>query len=226
MGKCEHKNVCSQCSLRMRLILGDKSCSICKGVSEEVVLSSNIDLDWDDFEDEIRRHDLKDRYDESLFYDGEKARAEGMRLRILTCPIRGCGDRKRHGSVDLLRMHMETAHQKTFCKICLKGRTVFIREQRIYHVKALRNHINHGDPANERDSEILPHPWCDFCGEFFYNDLSFMDHLSKMHLNCHLCGDYYKNMFYEGYESLEKHFAKTHYACPYDQCKQKCYVAF
>lgn len=110
MGKCEHKNVCSQCSLRMRLILGEKACSICKGVSEEVVLSSNIDLDWEDFEDEIKRHEIKDRYDSSLYYEDEKARAEGMRLRVLTCPIRNCGDKKRYGSVDLLRMHMETQH--------------------------------------------------------------------------------------------------------------------
>ena len=53
----------------------------------------------------------------------------------------------------------------------MKGRTVFIREQRIYHMKALRQHIEHGDPGSEKGAEILPHPWCDFCEEYFFNDL-------------------------------------------------------
>lgn len=33
-------------------------------------------------------------------------------------------------------------------------------------------------------------------------------------------------MHYDDYESLEKHFAKSHFLCPYDECKGKCYVAF
>ena len=33
-------------------------------------------------------------------------------------------------------------------------------------------------------------------------------------------------MFYDHYESLEVHFSRSHYICPYDSCKAKCYVAF
>jgi hypothetical protein len=33
-------------------------------------------------------------------------------------------------------------------------------------------------------------------------------------------------MYYKDYASLEIHFAKSHYICPYEECKQKCYVAF
>ena len=47
-----------------------------------------------------------------------------------------------------------------------------------------------------------------------------------MHLSCHLCGEYHRNMFYNHYESLEVHFSRSHYICPYDICKSKCYVAF
>ena len=103
---------------------------------------------------------------------------------------------------------------------------MFIREQRIYHLKALRSHIEHGDPANERGAEILPHPWCDFCEEFYYDAHEFYDHLSRNHLTCHLCGSYHKHVYYSDYESLERHFAQTHFLCPYEQCKAKCYVAF
>lgn len=47
-----------------------------------------------------------------------------------------------------------------------------------------------------------------------------------MHLSCHLCGEHYRNMYYNHYESLEVHFSRSHYICPYDICKSKCYVAF
>ena len=33
-------------------------------------------------------------------------------------------------------------------------------------------------------------------------------------------------MFYDNYESLEVHFSRSHFQCPYDSCREKCYVAF
>jgi Pyruvate/2-oxoacid:ferredoxin oxidoreductase gamma subunit len=33
-------------------------------------------------------------------------------------------------------------------------------------------------------------------------------------------------MYYNDYPSLELHFSKSHFICPYDECKSKCYVAF
>ena len=121
---------------------------------------------------------------------------------------------------------MEKNHEKTFCLVCLKGRTVFIREQRIYHIQKLRNHIENGDPANDKGAEILPHPWCDFCEEFFFDNNVFAEHLNRMHLSCHLCGDAHRNMYYDNYESLEIHFNRSHFSCPYEECRNKCYVAF
>ena len=121
---------------------------------------------------------------------------------------------------------METRHEKTFCKVCLKGRTVFIREQRLYHVNMLRKHIEEGDLGDDRHGEVLPHPYCDFCEEFFFNDLTFFDHLNKKHLTCHLCTDHHKYVHYKEYESLESHFAMTHFICPYEICKAKGFVAF
>jgi hypothetical protein len=72
----------------------------------------------------------------------------------------------------------------------------------------------------------LPHPWCDFCEEYFFNDQIFFDHLNRNHLTCNLCGDTYKNVFYSQYPNLENHFAYSHFLCPYENCKAKCYVAF
>jgi hypothetical protein len=45
-------------------------------------------------------------------------------------------------------------------------------------------------------------------------------------LTCHLCGDAYKNVYYNAYANLENHFAWSHHLCPYEICKARCYVAF
>lgn len=47
MGKCNHKNVCHKCSLRIRLIMKDKKCSICKTELLEIVVSSDMSITWD-----------------------------------------------------------------------------------------------------------------------------------------------------------------------------------
>ena len=96
----------------------------------------------------------------------------------------------------------------------------------MYHVKALRGHIEFGDVGDERHGEILPHPYCDFCEEFLFNDLDFYNHVNRNHLTCHLCGEYHKNIYYKEYPNLESHFTKSHNICPYEICKAKCYVAF
>ena len=77
----------------------------------------------------------------------------------------------------------------------------------MYPLKYLRNHIEYGDSGDERHGEILPHPYCDFCEEFQFNDLLFYDHLHMNHITCHLCGDYHKNIYYKDYAGLESHFA-------------------
>ena len=50
--------------------------------------------------------------------------------------------------------------------------------------------------------------------------------MTRNHLTCHLCSDQYKNIYYSAYQNLENHFAYSHYLCPYEGCKAKCYVAF
>jgi hypothetical protein len=38
LGKCGHKNVCSTCMLRLRFIMKDKHCPICKTELDEVFI--------------------------------------------------------------------------------------------------------------------------------------------------------------------------------------------
>lgn len=118
--------------------MDDNKCSICKAECEELVVSSNKELQWSEVKS---KRLLQDREDADIYYEDTKAKASSMRLRSLQCLMHECQSNQHFPNVESLRRHLETTHQKTFCKICLEGRTVFIREQRIYHLKALRGHI-------------------------------------------------------------------------------------
>lgn len=39
MGKCNHKAVCHKCVLRIRLLMNDNKCSICKTELDQIIVS-------------------------------------------------------------------------------------------------------------------------------------------------------------------------------------------
>lgn len=121
---------------------------------------------------------------------------------------------------------MEKIHQRTFCPVCQKGRLVFIGEQKYYHLKKLDDHYYYGDPGGETGIEILPHPFCEFCDFYMFNDQQLNQHMNKNHFTCHICGEKYKNFYYKDYKSLEIHFDKTHFLCQEDMCKASNYIVF
>ena len=44
MGKCGHKNVCHTCALRLRLIIKDRNCQICKTALDDIVIAQDKGL--------------------------------------------------------------------------------------------------------------------------------------------------------------------------------------
>lgn len=44
LGKCNHKNVCHTCILRLRIIMKDNQCPICKADLAEILIGENIEL--------------------------------------------------------------------------------------------------------------------------------------------------------------------------------------
>jgi hypothetical protein len=152
--------------------LEDEQCPICKADLDEIVITEDKDLTWGVFNKKLKRRCEEDPEDDTVYYHTDAAKESSLALRNLTCIIHNCGhSNKQFPNVASLQRHLESNHDKTFCKICLKGRTVFIREQRLYHVKQLRKHIEFGDVGDDRHGEVLPHPYCDFCEEFYFNDL-------------------------------------------------------
>ena len=41
LGKCNHKNICHICALRLRIIMKDKQCPICKTECDEIVIAED-----------------------------------------------------------------------------------------------------------------------------------------------------------------------------------------
>ena len=199
---------------------------MCNADLDEIVITDDKELTWSFFNKKIKRNCEEDPEDDTVYYHNEASKKASLHLRTLNCLIHNCASKQHFPNEPSLQRHLESAHEKTFCKICLKGRTVFVREQRLYHVKQLRAHIEYGDVGDDRHGEIMPHPYCDFCKEFLFNDLAFNDHVNRKHLTCHLCGDAHKNIYYAEYSNLESHFSHTHHICPYEVCKARCYVAF
>jgi len=57
------------------LLLGDTKCTICKADLDEIVISSNKDLTWDEFDGKQKKKAYKDKEDETVYYDGVQAKA-------------------------------------------------------------------------------------------------------------------------------------------------------
>jgi len=67
--------------------MNDKNCSICKTELEEIVISKDMESNWEnvDLEDCIQ-----DKEDKTIYYEDAKAKGAGMQLRSLQCLMYNC----------------------------------------------------------------------------------------------------------------------------------------
>lgn len=50
--------------------------------------------------------------------------------------------------------------------------------------------------------------------------------MKEAHEKCTFCGPIHKNVYYQDYQDLAKHFEKSHFACTNPDCKAQGFVAF
>ena len=78
LGICNHKNVCHTCILRLRFILNDKKCPICKTESEEILIAETQTLTYEQFSrPEYKKNLNVDREDPKVFYESLKVKQAG-----------------------------------------------------------------------------------------------------------------------------------------------------
>ena len=68
LGRCNHKNICHTCGLRLRLIMKDIHCPICKTELEEIVMSDDFTLTFDKFSNELKGELQKDKDDQTIYF--------------------------------------------------------------------------------------------------------------------------------------------------------------
>eukprot|EP00747_Dinoflagellata_sp_TGD_P058331 gnl/TRDRNA2_/TRDRNA2_151074_c0_seq1.p1 gnl/TRDRNA2_/TRDRNA2_151074_c0~~gnl/TRDRNA2_/TRDRNA2_151074_c0_seq1.p1 ORF type:complete len:916 (-),score=163.06 gnl/TRDRNA2_/TRDRNA2_151074_c0_seq1:241-2988(-) len=237
VGRCGHADVCWICAVKLRSILKDNSCPVCKEDLPEVVLAQDAE---DGLRIASRRNAgvsdgpvLQSDAKLGIVFSTAEIKAEFEHLFEYCCWIRDCPDMgKCFTTLDGLSRHLWSSHQKTFCTTCLYGRKVFLYEQLLYDPEDLDRHHREGDslPQLGRRSPPIPaHTRCEFCKQHYYSKDELLSHMHKKHHLCGICERQgRRGEFYRDYGYLSQHYEEEHYVCTHSDCLRGPYklVAF
>ncbi|RLN58338.1 hypothetical protein BBP00_00007048 [Phytophthora kernoviae] len=229
VGECNHQGICSRCSMRMRLLMDDRSCPMCKQPLERVVVSSTPRT-FESFElwgDAAGPESVLDELSEIIFVDC-RAHYHALRsLREFKCRLKRCKEVKH--SLGQLKEHLRRDHNVEFCELCLTHQSFFIQEQEVFSKGTLKSHNigrNHGGPGGQKHANTGKdfHPMCQFCRKRFYGDKELYEHLERDHFKCHICK--VENEYFRNYASMETHFRREHHLCEDPRCLAMRFVVF
>ncbi|KAJ4892505.1 zinc ion binding [Raphanus sativus] len=248
-GFCGHREVCSTCVVRLRFILGDRRCCICKTECPIVFVTKELGdddtktiTDFSTFPSDPKEGRVGSFWyheETKVFFDdfNQYSRVKSMcRLSCTSCDKTKKGSKSNHRlrfkSVEHLNDHLNHQHKLHMCSLCLVGRKVFICEQKLFTKEQLNQHISSGDSeVDGSESErggFTGHPMCEFCKRPFYGGNELYTHMSREHYTCHICqrlrpGQY---EYYGNYDDLEAHFRSDHFLCEDESCLAKKFIVF
>eukprot|EP00741_Cyanophora_paradoxa_P014990 tig00020830_g14463.t1 len=224
-GPCQHIDVCAVCSLRLRALYKDTRCPLCKVDLPAVVISSNSEKAFADYNVNPATVDpfYKAHFDDRAYYDRIK------RMNETRCPT--CDNHPSFPHVRALKGHMQSHHNLHYCDVCLEFKKVFLSEQKLYNKKDLDAHVKGSDDPKPRDASGAPglrgHPACQFCRKHFYGTDELYHHMKENHHTCHICDrENIKWQYYRTYRDLELHFREAHFLCDEPECLEKKFVVF
>lgn len=90
LGVCDHKNVCHTCALRLRFVLEDEQCPICKADLDEIVITDDHDLVWSFFNKKLKKNCEEDPEDDTVYFHNDACKKASLALRTLNCLIHNC----------------------------------------------------------------------------------------------------------------------------------------
>ncbi|KAF0754621.1 hypothetical protein AaE_005264 [Aphanomyces astaci] len=195
IGECNHYGICSTCSMRMRLLMKDFNCPICKQANPRVIVTDTVAPYasfgiWGDTGGPGVL--LDDRAD--MFFSHCEAHYEALvRRRDLYCRRCPKSHRPKFRVLEELQLHMENDHATYFCDLCVQHQHFYVGEYPMFTMKELMLHQTAAVSATAR----ARHPLCEFCHVRYYSDVELHVHLERDHFKCHLCPDvqhrYYRN---------------------------------
>lgn len=221
VGHCNHPFTCLTCAFKLRSLNKNTKCIFCNEDLPTVLLTSNPDTPFTDLEALGPTF-----YTHGIGYTDPEERWECYNLDSIRCPIKKCRQKTRFKSMVVYQKHLEKEHNRYHCHLCLKHRKLVLKEQKIYRKGELDLHLRSGD-FDEDENRVFRHPFCSFCKKEFYDEEAFLSHLKKEHFKCHLCRPgVARYRYYGAYKNLDTHFKMSHYSCPEEVCKEKCFIAF
>lgn len=197
VGECNHTGMCSKCFMRMRLILRDKACPMCKTTLDRVIVSREL-RSFDSFQfwgDALGPDAVLDEPSEMLFFEC-RAHYDALRaLREFKCRVKKCKEKK--PTLAALKDHLRRDHGAEFCELCLQHQHFFVQEQQVFTKASIKAHnVGRNRSAGAKSSGKDFHPMCQFCRKRFYGTGELFEHLERDHFKCHICKiehEYYRN---------------------------------
>ncbi|CAL9108556.1 unnamed protein product [Musa textilis] len=250
-GPCGHREVCSTCVVRLRFVLGDRRCCICKTECPFVFVTkalgdyTRVVADFSVFppgptEGLVGQYWFHE--DTQAFFDDVDHYRMIKAMCRLSCSVcdknaevqggESAKRRMRFRSIEQLNGHLRHQHNLFMCNLCLEGRKVFICEQKLYTRSQLNQHKSTGDSeVDGNESErggFMGHPTCEFCRNRFYGDNELYMHMSTEHYTCHICQRQHPGQYdyFRDYNDLEMHFRQEHFLCENEVCLEKKFVVF
>ncbi|KAI7901161.1 uncharacterized protein BX663DRAFT_553400 [Cokeromyces recurvatus] len=220
---CDHRT-CHLCTLRLRVLYKTNNCAYCKMEAKQVIFTNVGEKPYEDYKPE-----------DTPFYDkkyGIKFETKDMYKEMkailqYNCPEQDCEEAFENWTE--LKRHVKKAHERLCCDLCLRNKKIFSHEHTLYTQAQIQKHYREGDASFNKDDEtgFTGHPECVFCRTRFYGADELFEHCRDKHEQCHLCVRRgIQHQYYANYDSLEKHFKKEHYLCPYQECLNNKFVVF
>ncbi|KAF8667754.1 hypothetical protein HU200_052664 [Digitaria exilis] len=251
-GPCGHRDVCSTCIVRLRFVMEDNKCCICKTVCPSVFVTkalgeyTRVVNDFSVFPTGVNEGKAGDFWyheDTQAYFDDADHYKMIRAMCRLSCSVCDSAEdqvalaaqakrKSKFRSIDQLKGHLFHVHRLHMCNLCLEGRKVFICEQKLYSRSQLTQHMKTGDSdvdgSELERSGFAGHPMCEFCKSSFYGDNELYTHMSREHYSCHICQRQHPGLYdyFRNYDDLELHFRKDHFLCEDEACLAKKFVVF
>lgn len=236
VGPCNHA-ICCTCGLRLRYLVENQECQICRTQCDQVIMMNHTQFVEDfgeDFEVALQWcKDNKTPWDSELddiWFGDEIVVADVFSLLEYKCWYPECMEWSRgaperqagYRTIRELMQHVYEKHGKKFCETCMLNRHSFVSEQYVYSPEMLKLHSVHGDPADGEDPAIDAHAVCEYCDFQCFNLEALYLHLRKTHEHCYICHRQGKtNQYIPNYPYLETHYAADHFLCDHEDCRDK-----
>ncbi|TQS38920.1 hypothetical protein Golomagni_00567 [Golovinomyces magnicellulatus] len=229
-GPCNHRT-CHVCSIRMRVLFKDKTCTLCRTPAPFIIITDNRLKRFEDYSDDYFKKLNFQSIDDNIGvrFDSAQIREETLWMLGYNCPEKDC--KTACLAWTHLHDHTRRAHGKKICDLCSKNRKIFPHEHKLFTDSELTRHMKKGDsiPGAVNQSGFKGHPLCSFCGNRFFGDDELFKHLREKHEKCFVCdranpGD--PPSYYVNYEALRQHLVEDHYMCKMKDCLDQKYIAF